>query len=65
MQHPQITQKLISLAVAGACAAFAVPGYAQESNNGPSDTVVPAGAKRPVAAIRRKTRRRQRCNIPR
>jgi TonB-dependent receptor len=44
MQHPKVNQKLISLAVASACAAFVVPGYAQDSNNSPSDTEVPTGA---------------------
>jgi TonB-dependent receptor len=43
MHHPKATPKLISLAVAGACAAFVLPGYAQDANS-PSDTAVPAGA---------------------
>jgi len=43
MHHPKATPKLISLAVAGACAAFVLPGYAQEGNS-PSDTAVPTGA---------------------
>jgi TonB-dependent receptor len=43
MHHPKATPKLISLAVAGACAAFVLPAYAQEANS-PSDTAVPTGA---------------------
>jgi TonB-dependent receptor len=43
MHHPKVSPKLISLAVAGACAAFVLPGYAQDSNS-PSDTAVPTGA---------------------
>jgi len=44
MQYPKSKQTLISIAVAGACAAIVMPGYAQDSNNSPSDTVVPTGA---------------------
>jgi TonB-dependent receptor len=49
MHYPKANQKLICLAVAGACAAFVAPGYAQDqSSTGGStsaaDTAAPAGA---------------------
>jgi TonB-dependent receptor len=47
MHYPKANQKLISLAVAGACAAFVVPGYAQDqssTNNSAADTSAPTGA---------------------
>jgi len=43
MHHPKATPKLISLAVAGACMALALPAFAQDGNS-PSDTAVPTGA---------------------
>jgi len=49
MHQPKATQKLISLAVASACAAFVMPAYAQDGNNSPSDTSVPTGAVQQVA----------------
>jgi len=42
MHHIKGTPKLISLAVAGACAAFVLPAYAQDGATPPSDTNVPA-----------------------
>jgi TonB-dependent receptor len=47
MHQPKFNPKLISLAVASACAAFMLPAAAQDSstgNNSPSDTAVPTGA---------------------
>jgi TonB-dependent receptor len=44
MHHPKIHPKLISLAVASACAAF-IPAYAQDATGTtPSDTTAPSGA---------------------
>jgi hypothetical protein len=33
MHYPKAKQKLICLAVAGACAAFGAPGYAQDQSS--------------------------------
>jgi TonB-dependent receptor len=51
MHYPKANQKLISLAVAGACAAFMAPGFAQDqtgadgrSNSSAADTSAPTGA---------------------
>jgi TonB-dependent receptor len=51
MHYPKANQKLICLAVAGACAAFVAPAYAQDqssSNNSASDSAAPPGAMQQV-----------------
>jgi TonB-dependent receptor len=42
MHYPKANKKLISLAVAGACAAFGVPAYAQDAASATSDTTAQA-----------------------
>jgi TonB-dependent receptor len=56
MQYPKAKQKLISLAVASACAAAALPGYAQEAavkaddQNQPVQTVVVTGLRQSLVS---------------
>jgi TonB-dependent receptor len=50
MHHPNSNRTLLSLAVAGACAALALPGYAQEQA-APATTVTEAAAPAPAAPV--------------
>src|SRR5690349_3280789 len=43
MHYPKANKKLISLAVAGACAAFGLPAHAQDAVSATGDTTAQAG----------------------
>ena len=50
MHYPKANKKLISLAVAGACAAFGVSAYAQDAVDATGDTTAQAGVQQVVVS---------------
>ena len=50
MHYPKANKKLISLAVAGACAAFGVPAHAQDDTSAPVQQVVVSGIRQSMAS---------------
>jgi TonB-dependent receptor len=50
MHYPKANKKLISLAVAGACAAFGVPGHAQDDTGAAVQQVVVSGIRQSMAS---------------